>query len=420
MSSVQPVRGTHDLLFDDMLRHRRVESCAFALAQRYGYSEIATPIFEFTDVFARTLGGTSDIVTKEMYTFETKGGESITLRPEGTAGVARAFISGGLAQQTPLKFFYNGPMFRHERPQKGRQRQFHQIGVELIGVAGPQADVEVITLGRHILEELDLQGTVTLELNSLGDPESRAAYREVLVNYLSARKDKLSAESLDRLTRNPMRILDSKDPGDREAVAEAPRLSEYLNEASRLFFEKVKAGLDAHGVAYKINPALVRGLDYYCHTAFEFTTDALGAQGTVMAGGRYDGLIGQMGGPATPGIGWAAGIERLSMLLQATPPSPRPIAVIPVSEAEEATVLGLAARLRRDGFVVDVGYSGNMKKRMNRADKLKAVAAVIVGADEARDQVATVRNLDTGAQEKVPQADLPTYLEPLKRAVSAS
>lgn len=391
-----------------------MEERAFDVAKRYGYGEIATPVFEFTDVFTRTLGGTSDIVTKEMYTFETKGGESITLRPEGTAGVARAFISGGLAQQTPLKFFYRGPMFRHERPQKGRQRQFHQIGVELLGVAGPQADVEVIAVGQHILNELDLNGAVTLEMNSLGDPESRAAYRDVLVAYLSARKDKLSEESRERLERNPMRILDSKDPGDREAVAEAPRLAAYLNETSRSFFDKVKAGLDAHGIAYKINPSLVRGLDYYCHTAFEFTTDALGAQGTVMAGGRYDGLIGQMGGPATPGIGWAAGIERLSMLLKATPEAKRPIALIPVSEAEEAMVLSLAAKLRAAGFIIDVAYSGNMKKRMNRADKIKAVAAVIIGGDEARDGNATVRNLGTGEQKAVSQKDIETALAAYK------
>jgi histidyl-tRNA synthetase len=401
-------------MFDDILRHRHVEARAFDVAVRYGFSEIATPIFEFTDVFTRTLGGTSDIVTKEMYTFDTKGGESITLRPEGTAGVARAFISGGLAQQTPLKFFYSGPMFRHERPQKGRQRQFHQIGVEVLGVASPQADVEVIALGRHILDELNLQGAVALELNSLGDPESRQAYRDVLVDFLGARKDKLSQESLDRLERNPMRILDSKDPGDRAAVAEAPRLGEYLNEASRTFFEKVKAGLEAHGIAYKINPSLVRGLDYYCHTAFEFTTDALGAQGTVMAGGRYDGLIGQMGGPATPGIGWAAGIERLSMLLTSTPPTRRPIALIPVSEAEEPVVLALAAKLRKAGFTIDVGYSGNMKKRMNRADKVNAVAAVIVGGDEARDGTATVRDFASGQQTTVAQSTLETALAAFK------
>ncbi len=410
MSNLQSVRGTHDLMFDDVLRHRHVEDRAFEIAKRYGYGEIATPIFEFTEVFTRTLGGTSDIVTKEMYTFETKGGERITLRPEGTAGVARAFIEGGLAQQTPLKFFYRGPMFRHERPQKGRQRQFHQIGVELLGVAGPQADVESIGLGHHILTELGLSGAITLELNSLGDPESRAAYREVLVNYLTARKDKLSAESVERLERNPMRILDSKDPGDRAAVEEAPLLSDYLNETSRTFFEKVKAGLDALGIAYKINPALVRGLDYYCHTAFEFTTDALGAQGTVMGGGRYDGLIGQMGGPATPGVGWAAGVERLSMLLKETPAAPRPIALIPVSEAEEAVVQALAARLRKAGVIVDVGYTGNMKKRMNRADKIKAAAAVIIGGDEARDGTATVRNLTTGEQSVVAQNNLEAAL----------
>ncbi|MBF0394553.1 MAG: histidine--tRNA ligase, partial [Alphaproteobacteria bacterium] len=315
MMSLQPVRGTHDLLPEEARRHRRVEDTAFEIAERYGYGEIATPIFEFTEVFARTLGETSDVVTKEMYTFTDRGGESITLRPEGTAGVARAFISGGLSQHLPLKFFYRGPMFRYERPQKGRLRQFHQVGVEFLGVSDPLADAEVIGLGAHLLDALGLAGRVQLELNSLGDAESRAAYREALVAYLSRFKDALSKESLDRLERNPLRILDSKDEGDRRVVADAPLLGDHLNEASRAFFDGLKRGLDGLGVAYRVNPRLVRGLDYYCHTAFEFTTDALGAQGTVLAGGRYDGLIGQMGGPATPGIGWAAGVERLGMLL---------------------------------------------------------------------------------------------------------
>ncbi len=414
MSQLQPIKGTHDLMFEDIRRHRHVEETAFEVASRYGYGEIATPVFEFTDVFKRTLGDTSDIVTKEMYTFETKGGDSVTLRPEGTAGVARAFISGGLAQQTPLKFFYRGPMFRYERPQKGRQRQFHQIGVELLGVPTPQADIEVIALGAHILKELRLTGAVTLEINSLGDIESRAAYRDELVRYFSARTDQLSADSRERLARNPLRILDSKDPADKAAVVDAPRFTDHLNAASKDFFQQVQDGLAALDISFKVTPALVRGLDYYGHTAFEFTTDALGAQGTVLAGGRYDGLIKQMGGPVTPGIGWAAGVERLAMLLPELAQANRPIAVIPIGDEETKVALAVTNTLRHAGLSVDIAYSGNMGKRMTRANKIKAAFAVILGSDEVRDGVATVRNLDTGDQVKVAQADLARHLAAFK------
>ncbi len=414
MSQLQPIKGTHDLMFEDVRRHRYVEETAFEIARRYGYGEIATPIFEFTEVFKRTLGDTSDIVTKEMFTFETKGGDNITLRPENTAGVARAFISEGLAQQTPLKFFYRGPMFRYERPQKGRQRQFHQIGAELLGVPTPQADIEVIALGAHILKELKLTGAVTLELNSLGDIESRVAYRDVLVTFFTERTHKLSADSRERLARNPLRILDSKDPGDKAVVAEAPRFTDHLNTASRDFFKTVQDGLAALDIPFKVVPALVRGLDYYGHTAFEFTTDALGAQGTVLAGGRYDGLIKQMGGPPTPGIGWAAGVERLAMLLPEIAPEKRPIAVIPIGEEEIKVAQDITSKLRHAGFTVDIAFSGNMGKRMARANKIKAALAVILGSDELRDGVATVRNLDTGDQVKVPQADLARHLAGFK------
>lgn len=409
MSSLQPVRGTHDLLPEDSRRHRRVEAVAFEVARRYGFGEIITPIFEFTEVFSRTLGDTSDVVTKEMYTFEDRGGESITLRPEGTAGVARAFISGGLAQNLPLKLFYRGPMFRYERPQKGRLRQFHQVGVELLGVESPQADVEVIAMGLHLLESLGLEGKVRLEMNSLGDAESRHAYRGALVDYLLRHKDKLGKDSLERLERNPMRVLDSKDEDDKAVVAAAPLLSDYLNEASRTFFETVKAGLTAVGVPFTQNPRLVRGLDYYSHTAFEFTTTALGSQGTVLAGGRYDGLIPQMGGPATPGIGWAAGVERLSMLLDEAPDQTRPIAVIPMGEAGPAA-LALAQRLRREGFTVDMGYSGNMKKRLARADKANARAALIMGEEELARGAVVLRDLDRGEQAEVALDGLETQL----------
>jgi histidyl-tRNA synthetase len=408
LANLQPVRGTHDLLPDEARRHRYVEDTAFAVSQRYGYGEIITPIFEFTEVFARTLGETSDVVSKEMYSFTDRGGESLTLRPEGTAGVARALISGGLNQSLPLKLFYRGPMFRYERPQKGRQRQFTQIGCELLGVEGPQADIEVIAVGAHILKELGLWEHITVDINSLGDQESRHAYRVALIAYLSGFKDKLSADSLERLERNPLRVLDSKDEADKAIVRDAPLLLDYLNPASKEFFQKVQDGLSAVGVRFNVNPRLVRGLDYYSHTAFEFITSALGAQGTVMAGGRYDGLVTQMGGPATAGIGWAAGVERLAMLMGDMAPLPRPIAVIPMGDDQAA--LALTQKLRHAGFSVELGFSGNMKKRLIRANKANARAAIILGEDEMSRNAATVRDLDSGEQQEVPLSDLEVAL----------
>ena len=406
MSELQPVRGTHDLLPEDMRRFRRVVEAARAAAERYGYLEMATPIFEFSEVFKRTLGDTSDIVTKEMYTFTDKGGEQLTLRPENTAGVARAFISGGLSQHLPLKYFYAGPMFRYERPQKGRQRQFHQIGVELLGMAGPAGDVEIIACGATILRDLGILDRTVLELNTLGDSESRAAYREALIAYFKAHHDKLSADSRERLGRNPLRILDSKDPGDRALIADAPGFGQHLNQKSRDFFAAVTDGVGALGIAYELNPRLVRGLDYYCHTAFEFTTTELGAQGTVMGGGRYDGLMEIMGGPATAGVGWAAGIERMAMMLAETPSARRPIAVVPVGAGAERPAAGIAERLRRAGFAVELGYGGNIGKRLKRADKLGASVAIILGEDELAKGEAGLRDLDSGEQTAVPLVEL--------------
>jgi histidyl-tRNA synthetase len=387
-----------------MARHRRVIETARDLAQLYGYDQVATPIFEFTEVFKRTLGDTSDVVTKEMYTFTDRSGDEITLRPEGTAGVARMVIAEGLTQSTPLKYFYAGPMFRHERPQKGRLRQFHQIGVELLGVTGPQGDIEVLALAKHILDALGLGDKTTLELNTLGDTESRTAYRKVLVEFLEQHIDKLSEDSRQRLTRNPLRVLDSKDENDRRIVADAPLFSDHLSDSARAFFDEVRAGLDRIGIAYKVNPRLVRGLDYYCHTAFEFTTDALGAQGTVLAGGRYDGLIETMGGAATSGVGWAAGVERLGMLAGDPPAAPRPIAVVPLGAAAEAKAQVLVQELRRSGVAADLGYSGNLARRLKRANRINARSAVIIGDDELAKGVATVRDLDSGTQETVPLA----------------
>ena len=401
MSGLQPVRGTRDILPEERRAHRHIEETARQAAERFGYDEVATPIFEFSDVFRRTLGDTSDIVTKEMYTFTDKGGDEITLRPEGTAGVARMLIAGGLAQNLPLKYFYRGPMFRYERPQKGRFRQFHQIGVELLGVGEPLGDIEVIALGAALLEAIGVADETTLELNTLGNSVSRAAYRDILVAYLSDHRADLSADSQDRLERNPLRILDSKNEGDKRIVAGAPEFSDSLDAESTDFFAAVKEGLETLGIAFTLNSRLVRGLDYYCHTAFEFTTQALGAQGTVLAGGRYDGLVGQMGGQETPGVGWAAGVERLALLVGGGPPPPRPVAVIPVSRELETQAMTLAHALRRDGYVVELAFRGNMSRRLKRANKLNASVAVILGPDEAARGAATIRDLDCGDQSEV-------------------
>ena len=401
MPALQPARGTQDLLPDMARRHRRVGETARDAAALYGFAEIATPIFEFTEVFARPIGEHTDIVAKEMYTFTDRGGEEVTLRPENTAGVVRAVLSNGLTQSTPLKFFYSGPMFRYERPQKGRFRQFHQIGVELLGVPQPQADIEVIALGQRILGALGVAERVVLELNTLGDPASRAAYRDALVRYFSARHSELSEDSRRRLERNPLRILDSKDAGDQRIASEAPDFSDYLNEESHAFFARVRDGLDRLGIAYRLNPRLVRGLDYYTHTAFEFVTTALGAQGTVIGGGRYDGLVELMGGPAMAGVGWAAGIERLAMLIAEPPAPPRPIALVPIGEVAESRALAVAEHLRDAGLVVDLGYSGNIQRRMRRADRIGARAAVLLGDDELARGAATVRDLDSGEQSEV-------------------
>jgi histidyl-tRNA synthetase len=406
MAALQPVRGTQDLLPDVYRRHRAVADTARRIAERFGYQEIATPIFEFTEVFARPIGETTDIVSKEMYTFQDRGGDEITLRPEYTAGIVRAVISNGLTQSLPLKFFAAGPMFRYERPQKGRFRQFHQIDVELIGAAQPTADIELISLGAEILDALGVLKHTVLELNTLGDSASRQGYRATLVDYYGKHRDALSEDSRRRLEANPLRILDSKDEGDKRINAGAPSFADYLTPEAKDFFAEVCAGLTALGINYALNPRLVRGLDYYCHTAFEFVTTSLGAQGTVLGGGRYDGLMGVMGGPETPGVGWAAGIERLALLIEEPPAPPRPIVLVPLGKPAEMLALRLAQSLRRAGFAIELGYSGNLKRRLQRANKINARAAVILGDDEIAKQAAAVRDLDSGEQAEIPLASL--------------
>ncbi len=410
MTDLQPARGTHDLIGEDQRRFRHVVDTARRVAATYGFDEWITPIFEDTRVFARTLGETSDVVTKEMYSFEDRGGDSITLRPEGTAGVCRALVSNGLTQSLPQKVFYAGPMFRYERPQKGRYRQFHQIGTELIGPPEPLADAEVIACGWDILKALNVADDTVLELNTLGDKDSRDAYRQALVAYFRQHQATLSADSLNRLDRNPMRILDSKDQADRRVVADAPTIMPYLTEAAAVFYASLRAHLMRFRVPFVENPRIVRGLDYYGHTAFEFVTTRLGAQGTVMAGGRYDGLVAQMGGPMTPAVGWAAGIERLAMLMRDAPAAPAPVAVIPIGEAAEAVAIEILQSLRANGIRAEIAYRGNLKRRMERANRSAARAAVILGQDDIAAGSAQVKDLATGTQEAVPFAQLAARL----------
>lgn len=412
---LQPVRGTHDILPEEAAKRRFISERLFDVAERYGFGQIETPVFEFSDVFHRTLGDTSDVVTKETYTFTDRGGETITLRPEFTAGVVRAFISESLQDQLPFKVYYLGPAFRYERPQKGRLRQFHQFGVELLGIAEPIADVETIALAAHALEALGLKEHVTLEINSLGDTESRKAYRAALVEYFNDHVSALSEDSKTRLAKNPLRILDSKDEGDRKVIAGAPKATDYFTAEAKAFFAEVQASLDALKIDFRLNPRLVRGLDYYSHTVFEFTTDKLGAQGTVLAGGRYDGLVAMMGGQDIPGVGFAAGIERLLALMETVGArtgndKTKPLAVIPVDDAQEKEALLLTQELRHQGFTVELFTRGNMGKKMKRADKLGAAYALMLGEDEVKSGQVTIKKLADGSQQTVDRIKLKDIL----------
>ncbi len=401
VSSIQPVRGTHDLIGEDQRRHAHVVHTARRIAGVYGFDEWATPIFEDTRVFSRSLGDTSDVVSKEMYSFSDRDGESLTLRPEGTAAICRALVTNALTQSLPQKVFYAGPMFRHERPQKGRYRQFHQIGAELLGTAEPLADAEAIAMGYEVLKALGIADYVTLELNTLGDAASRDAWRDALVAYFSAHKDKLSEDSLTRLEKNPLRILDSKDAGDKVLVADAPMMAEFLTPEARAFWDDLRNKLDVFGIAYTVNPSIVRGLDYYNHTTFEFVTNRLGSQGTVLAGGRYDGLVKQMGGPEVPAIGWAAGIERLSMLLEQVPAAPRSVVLVPVGTPDESAVVQILQGLRGQGVRTEIGYKGSLRKRMERAGKQNASHVLFLGEDELAKGLFRVKNMETGTEQEV-------------------
>ena len=400
-SKVQAVRGTQDMLGEAAERFHAVVAAFDRVRRLYGFSRVEVPMFEATAVFARSLGETTDVVSKEMYTFEDRGGDSITLRPEFTAGIARAYISEGWQQHAPLKLAAWGAAFRYERPQKGRFRQFHQLDAEIIGAGEPAADVELIGMGAQLLAELGLEERVELKLNTLGDPATREAWRAALVEHFQKHRYDLSDESRARLDRNPLRILDSKEHKDFPIVDTSPTVDDFLTPEAADFFAKVTSGLDQAGVKWTREPRLVRGLDYYRHTAFEFVTEDLGAQSAVIAGGRYDGLIEQMGGPSTPAVGWAAGIERLSMLSGAPPAAGLDVALVPLGEQAESAAVAIAAGLRRAGLACDMAFRGNMKRRMQKAGASGARFAIIIGDAELANGTAAVKDLASGEQVSV-------------------
>jgi histidyl-tRNA synthetase len=400
MTPVQPVRGTQSLLGEDADRLATVVAAFDKVRRLYGFKRVEVPTIEHTAVFARTIGETTDVVSKEMYSFEDRGGEGITLRPEFTAGICRAYLSEGWQQYAPIKVATHGSAFRYERPQKGRFREFHQLDAEIIGAAEPQADVELLAFGDQLLKELGISGTI-LKLNTLGDPETRAAWRDALFEHFRGHASTLSEDSHARLERNPLRILDSKAHQDWPVVDSAPTIDEFLTGEAADFFGKVTAGLDAAGIEWERAPRLVRGLDYYRHTAFEFVTDSLGSQGTVLAGGRYDGLIEALGGPHTPAVGWAAGVERLAMMIEEPPAQKPSVAVIPLGERAEAEAQRIVAGLRRDGVATDLAYRGNMKKRLSRANAAGAAFALIIGDNELDSGQAQLKNLASGEQRAV-------------------
>lgn len=394
----QTVRGTKDLLFDEWYKFKHIEQTASRISSLYGFLPAQTPIFEYTEVFTKTLGDSSDIITKEMYTFNDKGGKSITLRPEFTAAIVRLLIEKKL--QTPIKLFSIGPAFRYERPQKGRQRQFHQINFEVFGIEDPKADIELISLAQHLLTEFGINKNVKLEINSLGDSETITQYREALISYLKKFQNDLSEDSQNRLIKNPLRILDSKDEKDKSIILDAPKISDYYTKESSNFFEQILNGLTTLKIPYIVNNKIVRGLDYYCHTVFEFVTEDLGAQGAVFAGGRYDNLVSLVGGKDTPAIGFAGGIERIMELIDYSAKEKRPICLIPIGREAEEYALTLAGELRRDGLYVIYEHSGTLRTHMKKANKANAKIALIFGDEELSSKTLKIKNMDTG-EEKI-------------------
>jgi len=423
MGEIQALRGTRDILPQEVGYWQQVEAVARAILTRAAYQEIRTPMLEATPLFERGIGEATDVVGKEMYTFQDRGDRSITLRPEGTAGVVRALIEHGMSTQGGVqRLWYTGPMFRYERPQAGRQRQFHQLGVELIGSADPRADVEVIAIATDILQMLGLK-SLYLDINSVGNTADRQHYRQALVDYFTPYKGELDSDSQDRLSRNPLRILDSKDERTQEINKLAPSILDYLGSDSQRHFEQVQQLLSDLGIAYQLNPRLVRGLDYYTNTAFEIQSDDLGAQATVCGGGRYDGLVAQLGGAELPAVGWAIGLERLILLLQQLQAAPTLVLdfyVVSRGDAAEAQALKLTQRLRQDGFSVELDLSGSaFKKQFARADRSGAVACLILGDEEAQNQTVKLKWMVSKEQQAIAQADLLAMTEQLRHQIDS-
>jgi histidyl-tRNA synthetase len=417
---IQAIRGMNDVLPADIAAWQHLEACAREVASSYGYEEIRVPLIEHTELFKRAIGEFTDVVEKEMYTFTDQGGESLTLRPEATAGIVRAAISNGLLRGARHKLWCIGPMFRHERPQKGRYRQFYQLDVEAIGFAGPDVDVELIALTARLWRRLGLAG-VRLEINSLGTPEARRAYREILVAHFRRHESALDADSRRRLQGNPLRILDSKNPEMAEVIAAAPLLTDHIDEPSRAHFAELRVSLDRIGIAYRVNPRLVRGLDYYSRTVFEWITDALGAQDAVCSGGRYDGLIAQLGGESTPAVGFALGIERVVELLvqSARVPAAKPADVyfIVNGTADSGAAIQMAEELRdalpHRRFEFNLG-GGNFKAQFRRADKSGAALALICGDEEIGRGVVAMKPLrQENGQTECPRSELASRVEEL-------
>jgi len=420
---IQPIRGMNDVLPAESVLWQHLEGTMRELLVAYGYEEIRVPVVEHTDLFKRAIGEYTDVVEKEMYTFTDQGGDSLTLRPEATAGIVRAMISNGLLRGARHKLWCIGPMFRHEKPQKGRYRQFYQVDVEAIGFTGPDVDAELIALTARLWRRLGIS-RVKLQINSLGTVESRRTYREKLVEHFAAHQDRLDEDSRRRLHGNPLRILDTKNPDMQQLVADAPLLSDYLDAESQAHFAALRASLDAMGVGYTVNPRLVRGLDYYSRTVFEWITDALGAQDAVCSGGRYDGLITQLGGDATPAIGFAMGIERVVELMRQLPSQPEPPAadVYVVLSGERAAIEGgrvvesLRDSLPHRRFELNLG-GGNFKAQFRRADRSRAALALIIGEDELSRGIAALKplRLESG-QSECPMGELPERIEAALRA----
>lgn len=406
MEKLQPVRGTKDLFAAEYALHEYIVNIAKKVASNYGYQGITTPIFEFSNVFKRSLGDTSDIVGKEMYSFADKGNEEITLRPEFTASICRAYISNGFKQLLPLKLFTHGPLFRYERPQKGRQRQFHQVNYELLGLNSPAVDAEVIAMAAQLLESLGILAKTNLELNSLGCRDTRKNYQVSLVEYLQDYAEGLSEDSKIRLLKNPMRILDSKDENDRKILLNAPKINNHFTSESADFFAQLQEYLKAMEIEFKINSNLVRGLDYYNHTTFEFTSNDLGAQSAVLGGGRYNGLIKQLGGDDVDAIGFAAGIERLALLCALPETKARAVAVIAIDPAQQKQAMKIANQLRQSDINILTDLDTKFDKALKNAVKANCNQVIFVGEEELKNNCVKIKNLDTRVEEVIKLEEL--------------